>query len=354
MTTKTNKGLVLGKFAPMHKGHLYMIAEASMRCHELTVILCVDHLHDPEFPTIEQRKLILEKELNALGNVKLVEVDCTSFPYAKEDDETVSKYWAEFLHKTFPDTTTLFGSEEYVAMMAKHWPDCLGVRHDIIDVDRKAFPISATMVREDPYSVFPFVVDSAKHLYTANVLVMGAESCGKSTLTKQLSKILKAPLVPEMYRSMFPEKGMDFTAQDLVEVGVTQTIAQRTQIASPLNKGLVVHDTCTDITLMYAKEYYPEATDIHEYLESLQITGSHANKEVKFNLILFCDIDVNWDNDGTRTLGNKDDRQRMRDVAYSLAIQKAKRHNCKVVIVPADYARLPAALDAIGKIIKTA
>lgn len=341
MLTPTNEGLVLGKYCVMHKGHKYMIAESLMRCHKLTVLLCIDHLHDPQFPSPEQRKAILETELAEFGDAVSVEtIDCTSFPYAKEDDVEVSKYWAEVLHARFPNVGTLFGSEKYVEYMAEQWPACTGIRHEVIDLDRKEFPISATMIRENAYDHWDQMVESAKALYTKNVLVIGAESCGKSTLVQNLGHLLKAPIVPEMYRSMFPEKGMDFTSSDLIRVADAQLQAAKIQTASPLNKGLIIHDTCVDTTAIYHKEYYPSDTEVQNSILDRRCKES-------FDLIIFCDNDVNWVNDGTRTLGDTNDRKRMRDWFFSMACEKARRHGCEVVTVAPDYKRLPEALAHI-------
>ena len=340
-----NEGLMIGKFAPLTNGHLTAFSMALSHCYQLTVLVCIDHLHDPECNmTPEQRVDAVRKECRKIsGRIIVREVDCTSFPYAKEDNDDVSKYWAQYLQKEFPNTTTLFGSEEYVAMMAKHWPDCMGVDYKILDKDRKTTHISATMVRENPRQYWEYIPASVKPFFTKNVLVLGAESCGKTTLTRALGKVFHAPVVPEMYRSIFPKKGMDFTADDLGTVSRIQAVAQHEANLSFFNKGVVFHDTCCDITLMYGEEYFPSA-NFKPVLENI-------NREVKFDLILFCDIDVPWENDGTRTLGNEDRRIKMRDKAYSIAIQKAKRHGCEVVKLQADYKRLPEAIEAIEGIL---
>lgn len=343
---KLNKGLMIGKFAPLTYGHLTAFSMALMKCHELTVVVGIDHLHDPAdcLLTPAQRVEAVKEECQRLSaRIKVEVIDCTSFPYDKEDNEPVSKFWAETLHKRFPDTQTLFGSEKYVEMMAKHWPDCLGVSYDILDIDRKTTHISATMIRNNPAQYWNFIPHAVKRYYTKNVLVLGAESCGKTTLTRTLGDIFKAPVVPEMYRSIYLDKGMDFTVEDLVPVACAQTSAQVESYKSPFNKGLVFHDTCCEITKMYMEEYFPNKV----LCPSAQTIQSLIDIEVKFDIIFFCDIDGVWVNDGTRTLGNHEDRVRMRDKAYSIAVQKAKRHGAKLVVLPADYKRLPAALDAL-------
>ena len=345
-TTKTNTGLIIGKMCPPTKGHIYMIMEAAQRCHKLNVILCIDHIHDPKEISPEDREEILRAELCNVSNIEVHTLDCTAFPYAKEDDMEVSKYWSDVLFKMFPETGTLFGSEKYVEYMAENWPSCLGVRHEVIDLDRKAVPISATMIRESAYNNWQYVVESAKPLLTKHVLVMGSEACGKTTLVNTLGKLMKAPTVPEMYRSMFPEKGMDFKSNDLITVAQVQNNAVKCQVLSPYNKGLVIHDTCCDITLAYSKEYYPGDHEIHN-----AIIKERDDNECKFDLILFCDTDVAWVNDGTRTLGDPEDRKRMRDMFYSMAVQKANKNNCKLITLPPDYARLPAALEAVEAIL---
>lgn len=330
----------------MHKGHKYAIMEAAARCHELTVVICIDYQHDPLYPSPSDRIAVVEKEFEGLLNIKVDSVDCTAFPYAKEDDVDVSKYWANWIYETYPETGTIFGSEHYVKYMADNYPACNGIRYKILDIDRKTFPVSATMIRENSYENFEYLVESAKPLYTKHVLVVGSESCGKSTLVKNLSKLMKAPFVPEMYRSMFPEKGMDFTPYDLLDVAKVQNQASLSQTLSPMNKGLVIHDTCNDVTWLYGNEYYPE----HKVLS--QVLEEKGKNECKFDLILFCDIDVPWEQDGTRTLGGEYQRKEMRDKFFALAAKKSRENNCELVILPPDYKRLPSALEVIEKLIK--
>ncbi|MGL5583147.1 MAG: AAA family ATPase [Cetobacterium sp.] len=342
-----NEGLMIGKFAPLTNGHLTAFSMALAHCYKLNVLVCIDHLHDPECNmTSEQRIEAVRVECARISDrIEVSFIDCTAFPYEKESSREISRFWAPILMDKFPKVTTLFGSEDYVRFIAEEWPDCKGISYQILDKERKTTHISATMVRSNPRQYWDFIPASVKPFFTKNVLVLGAESCGKTTLTKALGKVFHAPVVPEMYRSIYPEKGMTFTAEDLGVVANVQTKAQGEANRSFFNKGLVLHDTCCEITLMYGREYFP-----NEYF-ALGPVENCIKKEVKFDLVLFCDIDVAWENDGTRTLGNEDDRKRMRDKAYSVAVQKAKRHGCELVVLPADYKRLPAAIDVIEKIL---
>lgn len=350
--TKLNEGLVIGKMCPITFGHITMFSMALAKCDTLNVVVCIDHLHDPDCPmSPEQRIASVRAECAKISDrITVHSIDCTAFPYAKEDDLEVSKYWAKVLKERFPNTRTLFGSEEYVKMMADNWPDCLGVAHEILDKDRKTTHISATMVRENPRRYWKYIPDSVKPFYTKNILVLGAESCGKTTLTVTLGRLLGAPVVPEMYRSIYLDKGMDFTPADLNRVAVVQTKAQHEAARSFFNKGVVLHDTCCEITKMYLREYFSQ-NPTAEYHETLDLIDQSINREVHFDVIFFCDTDVKWENDGTRTLGSESDRKRMRDAAYSIAVQKANRHNAKLIVLPADYKRIPAAMEALEEIL---
>lgn len=350
--SKLNDGLMIGKFAPLTYGHLTAFSMALAQCDILKVVVCIDHLHDPDCRmTPEQRIHAVEAECAKISNrIQVYSVDCTAFPYAKEDDLEVSKYWAKYLKDTFPNTKTLFGSEEYVKMMADNWPDCMGISYEILDKDRRTTHVSATMVREHPVRYWKYIPDSVKPYFTENILILGAESCGKTTLTSTLGKLLQAPIVPEMYRSIYKDKGMDFTPADLIRVAEVQTMAQQEAARSFFNKGVVLHDTCCEITKMYLDEYFG-SQDTEEYQEATQYVNQCIKDEVRFDVIFFCDMDTEWENDGTRTLGNPDDRRRMRDKAYSIAVQKANRHKAKLVVLPADYRRIPEAMKVLEEVL---
>lgn len=347
MAAKLNEGLMIGKFAPLTNGHLTAFGLALSKCHKLNVVVCIDHLNDPQDCPLnpdERIRSVVDGCKALSSRIEVHVIDCTTFPYAKEDDEKVSLYWAEALHEKFPNTGTLFGSELYIEMMARQWPVCTGVNHEILDIQRDMTHISATMIRQKPFLYWEHIPSHVRPYFTRNVLVLGAESCGKSTLTRELGKILRAPVVPEMYRSIYVGKGMDFEPKDLIAVATAQSKAQREASRTVFNKGLVLHDTCCEITSMYLEEYFPKHEDFGDVYGKVQ---GFVATEPKFDVIFFCDTDTPWENDGTRTLGDKRDRKRMRDLAYSIAVQKAKRHGCELVVLPADYKRLPAALEKL-------
>ncbi|MGL5012904.1 MAG: AAA family ATPase [Bacteroidales bacterium] len=347
--TKFTEGTIIGKFAPLTNGHLTAFGMALMKCHTLNIVVCIDHLHDPvSGMTPKQRLKAVERECAYLSpRIRVHFLDCTSFPYAEGDNAEVSKFWADALHTMLPNTTALFGSEEYVRMMAEQWPDCMGVDYEILDKDRKITHVSATMVRSNPARYWEHVPLSVKPYFTKNILVLGAESCGKSTLARELANIFCTPLVPEMYRSIYKNKGMDFTPKDLTDVASTQMSAQMESQRIAFNKGMVFHDTCCEITKMYLEEYFPNNSGTELALQNI---GQAINREPSFDLILFCDMDVDWVKDGTRELGNEIDRKRMRDKAFSIAVQKAVRHHCELVVLPGDYRRLPTALESVREI----
>lgn len=163
-------GFVVGKFYPPHRGHKHLITTARAQVDHLIVMLC----HHPS-QTIpgELRKAWLE-ELHPDCDVRLV-------PDELDDD---SQQWADFTRAYLgfaPDV--VFSSEDYGPRFAA----LLGARHVMVDRARSQVPISATMVRAQPLRHLAMLEPCVRAYFVPRVVIIGAESTGKTTLTQELA-----------------------------------------------------------------------------------------------------------------------------------------------------------------------
>ncbi|MBQ3407806.1 MAG: adenylyltransferase/cytidyltransferase family protein [Clostridia bacterium] len=139
-------GFTIGKFAPLHKGHQYLIETALKEMDELYVIVYETDLIDI---SVEKRAEWI-KELYPTVNVILAK----NPPKKYGMDEDSAKIQTDYLKKVLGDVkgTHFFSSEKYGSLVAKN----LNVENRVVDYKREYVPISATKVRSniDEYSRF--------------------------------------------------------------------------------------------------------------------------------------------------------------------------------------------------------
>jgi len=182
-------GLVVGKFYPPHRGHKNLIDSARRQVDRLVVILA--HHHSQSIPG-ELRKAWLE-EIHPDCEIHLV-------PDELEDD---SQQWAEFTVRYLgrsPDV--VFSSEDYGPRYAQF----MGSRHVMIDRQRMAVPISGTLVRANPLAHLDNLEPCVRAWFVKRVVLVGAESTGKTTLAQLLAGHFQTCWAPEYGREHWERK----------------------------------------------------------------------------------------------------------------------------------------------------
>lgn len=138
---KENKkiGFTIGKFAPLHKGHQFLIETALKEMDKVIVIVYETDLID--IPTEKRAEWIKELYPN-------VEIKYGINPPKQYglDEESV-KIQMEYLTKIIGDEkpTHFYSSEKYGASVAKY----MNLVDRRVDNERETVPIRATIVREN-------------------------------------------------------------------------------------------------------------------------------------------------------------------------------------------------------------
>lgn len=207
-------GLVVGKFYPPHRGHKHLIDSARRQVDRLIVML--PHHASQKIPG-ETRQAWLE-EIHPDCEIHLV-------PDTLPDD---SQLWADFTLAHLgraPDV--VFSSEDYGPRYAAF----MGCRHEMIDRDRRAVPISGTKVRSAPLDHLEFLEPCVRAWFVRRVVLIGAESTGKTTLAEQLAQRFDTNWVAEYGREYWERKvaglSMDgplppFTSDEFVHIAAEQ------------------------------------------------------------------------------------------------------------------------------------
>jgi len=134
-----NVGFTIGKFAPLHKGHQYLIEKGLKEMDEFFVVI---YETDKIDISIERRANWIK---NIYPDVKVIYANNPPMQYGL-DEESV-KIQTDYLKNIIKDlpVTHFYSSEEY----GKHVAEKLNVINRMVDQKRGEFPISATEIREN-------------------------------------------------------------------------------------------------------------------------------------------------------------------------------------------------------------
>jgi HTH-type transcriptional repressor of NAD biosynthesis genes len=170
-----NRGVVVGKFYPFHSGHRHLIETALRRAREVTVIVVTRRY---EAIPGELRKRWIEEALPD-ANVILVDQDAAGLTDA--DAAGWAAQTIRLLGGERPDVA--FTSERY----GRRWARAMGCDHVLVDRRRRTVPISGTQIRRNPVGNLAFLSGGARGHFVKRVVVLGAESTGKTTLARALA-----------------------------------------------------------------------------------------------------------------------------------------------------------------------
>lgn len=277
-----NKGIVIGKFMPLHKGHLGLIEFARKQADHLSIILC--YTNEEPIDGATRTKWLY----SCFGNCNDVSIIPYSYnekdlPNTSVSSREVSQKWAAVLKDLVPDATHIFSSEPYGDYVAEF----MNIDHVMYDQARADHPVSGSSIRKDPFLYWDLIAPPAREYFLFKVVVLGTESTGKSTLVERLANHYKTGFVPEMAREII-EKTEECRYDHLVAIANLHatTILQKI----PSGNKLIFADTDLNITKSYSTFLFKRNLVVDDWVE----------KANHFNLYLFLEPDCEYVQDGTR------------------------------------------------------
>jgi HTH-type transcriptional repressor of NAD biosynthesis genes len=188
LPVRPHHGLVVGKFYPPHAGHHLLVRTAAATCERVTVVVMA--------PTAQSIPLSLRvawmrEEHRSRRNVTILgTIDDNPVDYASDAAwrAHVGLMLRVVRWVTEAPVDAVFTSEKYGDELARR----LGARHVCVDIERGLRSISGTSVRADPVGTWDHLAPGVRAWFARRVVIVGAESTGRTTLAGDLAAALRA------------------------------------------------------------------------------------------------------------------------------------------------------------------
>jgi len=303
------RGLVIGKFMPLHNGHIALINFAATKCDE--VIVSMSYRADD--PIEATRRFAWIQEIFQHQHAIKPEISLDDFDDERLPLEDRIGLWKNFIERRFPKIDVLISSESYGEPFAR----ALSVPHILFDLERHAFPVSATRIRLNPFAYWEFIPAVVRPFFVKKICFYGPESTGKSSMAQRLADRFQTESVPEVSREILTSN--EFSLDDIIRIARAQTrrVMEKTLVANKL----LFCDTDVITTEIYSEFY------LHEIPSELFA----LEKQIHYDQYFLFQPDVPWVADGIRDLGHR------REEMYTIFKQQLDNRKIPYIIVSGSW-----------------
>jgi HTH-type transcriptional regulator, transcriptional repressor of NAD biosynthesis genes len=274
-----NHAIVVGKFAPFHAGHQLLIETALQTASELTVLVWAN----PDYP--EMPNEIRSSWIHELYPSARVLIGHDG-PHDDEPEFVQREYVATVLRREglYPDV--VLTSETYGEGFAAH----LGLPHVLVDLARGTVPISGTAVRSDVHGHRSFLDPRVYKHFVERVVLLGAESTGKSTLVARLAAEFDTTFVAEYGREYYEERNGELVEADYLEIARRHRAFEDEAILHA-NRYMFV-DTNAATTMLFSHLYNRTSAP--------ELRALAHDCATRYQHVIVCDDDIAFEQDGWR------------------------------------------------------
>jgi NadR type nicotinamide-nucleotide adenylyltransferase len=318
-------GFVVGKFYPPHRGHAHLIRTARAQVDRLVVLLAA---HPSQAISGELRKAWLKE----------IHPDCEIHLVPDELDDDFAQ-WAAFTIAHLgraPDV--VFSSEDYGPVFA----GLMGSRHVMVDRHRELVTVSGTAVRDRPLDHLDFLEPCVRAHFVKRVVLIGAESTGKTTLAPLLASHYQTNWVPEYGREHWERKIAGLSAEAMLAappgwtddefVHIAQEQQRRENLTARTANRILICDTNAFATGTWHERYRGKRD------ARVDAVGAHD----RVDLYLLTAVDIPFVQDGVR------DGEQIREWMHGRFADQLKSSGTPYVLLTGGVdARLRQAITAI-------
>lgn len=291
-------------------GHYRMIEYAMNKYDSITVVV---YSRNGEHWDGELRKKWIDEAFNHSENrVRVVHIP---MDYCDPYNEHSWDVWIASIKSIEKDITHFVSSENYGLEVAKRceWD------HDMYDIDRQITSISGTKLRLNPIDNWEYLPSTTKTSLITKIAIIGAESTGKSTLTRNLSRYYQANFVEEYGREYCLYKDLNqLTERDLCAIYEEQKRREYTE-SKVSQSGVLFCDTEVLVTRAWSK--YLLGFDCLD-----GVIGNH-------DFYLITNPKNEWIQDGTRVC----DSLELRNIFTNFFISELKKHGKRFIQLPCGF-----------------
>ena len=278
------RGLVLGKFAPLHKGHQLLIETGLAETDKLTVLI-YNALETTNIPLNVRadwiRKLYPQTEV----------IEARDGPTVVGDTPEIKNLQERFILKILGGTniTHFYSSEFY----GDHVSNALGAIDRRIDSQRLSVPVSGTSIRNRPFDNRLFLDPLVYRDMINWIVFLGAPSAGKTTICETLANVLNTVWMPEYGREYWDKHNLNrrLSVDQLVEI-VEGHRNNEDEKSYEANEHFFI-DTDASTTRLFSLYYHNK---VHPQLESY-----YQECKSRYDLFFLCDDDIPYDNTEDRS-----------------------------------------------------
>lgn len=278
------QGLVLGKFAPLHKGHQLLI-ETALRENDRVLVMIYDA------PDITSVPLSVRADWIRTLYPAVTIIEAWDGPLEIGDTPEIKQRHEDYILRKLADEKidNFYSSEFY----GEHVSQALGASDRRIDPERKTVPVLGTALRENAYALRRYLDPVVYRDLIVKVVFLGAPSTGKTTLARRLAEIYGTSWMPEYGREYWEAYQQDrrLTPEQLVEIAEGHREREETLLLEA-NRYLFI-DTDASTTYMFALDYHGSA---HPRLEQLA-----DETKLRYDLFFLCEDDIPYDDTWDRS-----------------------------------------------------
>ncbi|MHC4743031.1 MAG: AAA family ATPase [Planctomycetota bacterium] len=282
---KKKVGLTLGKFAPLHRGHQYVIETALAETDHVIVLI----YNCPELTSCPPLDIRSQWIRDIYPEIEVIEA--WDGPAETGDTPEIKKRHEEYILKILSGrrVTHFYSSEFY----GDHVSKALGAVNRPVDDKRSNYPISATEIRKDVFAHREYVHPRVYRDFIVNVVFLGAPSTGKTTIAERMAR--------EYSTVWMPEYGREYWEKN--QINRKLSLEQLVEIAEG-------HISREDELLYKARKYlFTDTNAITTYIFSLYYHGTAREKlralaqfvESRYDLVFVCDADIPYDDTWDRS-----------------------------------------------------
>lgn len=309
------RGLVVGKFCPLHRGHQLLIEHALSQSVSLLLLSYTrpDFAHcgveERErwfrllYPTKRYPHLQIEVMDEARLRRRCAEAGLApaALPHNDDADDVHREFCGWLLrHLLGGPVDAVFTSEDYgagfAASLSRQFPQREAVAHVSFDRERRQAPVSGSALRGYPALRPLWLAADVQASFIGRIAILGGESSGKTALASALGDALGAEWVPEYGRELWLRNVGVLSYEDLQEIARVQV--EREYAAVRRARRWIVCDTTPLTTLLYSQMDHGRA-------EPALVELSKRF----YDVTVLCEPDFAFHQDGTRRDADFRERQ---------------------------------------------